>query len=187
MVPPPCRSVAVFAFRGDRSRPFVTSFQGAFNDAKSGRGPGPSILDCFLFAGHTGVSVDGGATIHGFNPDGPGLAAWQLMERLKQGDAFPGIVRNDTHVFSLAQSHPLTVVSFEVILPEPQFQDFEQKLDAERQSSNYSYGFPDGYGDCNCATWLERLGLPLLSGSMDELVVLRGITLYRSRRFGQCV
>lgn len=79
---------------------------------------------------------------------------------------------DDINIFAAARSHPLTVVSFQIVLPEPQFQDFQRKLDAERQSSNYSYAFPDGDGDCNCATWLERSGLPLLSGSMDELVVL---------------
>jgi hypothetical protein len=47
------------------------------------------------------------------------------MDRLKNGDAFPGIVRDDTAMFSAARSHGLMVQSFEVILPEPQFQEFE--------------------------------------------------------------
>lgn len=185
--PPPCRIVSVFAFRGDRSRPFVTDFQRALNDARRGHGPGPTGLDCFLLAGHTAVSVDGGATIYGFNPDGAALPAWQLMEALKQGNAYPGIVRDDTNIFHAARKHSVNVVSFQVVLPEPEFEQFDRQLDAERQSSKYSYGFPDGDGDCNCATWLERLGLPLLTGTMDELVVLRGINLYPSRRFGKCV
>jgi hypothetical protein len=51
----------------------------------------------------------------------------------------------------------------------------------------YSYGFPNGDGDCNCTTWLERLDLPLLTGRMDEFVGLRGISANPSRRFGWCV
>lgn len=185
--PPACRIVSVAAFRGDRTRPFVTSCRQALDDEKNSRGPGPTNLDCLLFAGHLGVSLDGGTTIFGFNPDGGGLATWQVLEGLQLGQAFPGIVRNDTHIFIAAQKHPLNVVFLQVVLPEPRFQEFEQQLDAERQSSKYSYGFPRGDGDCNCATWPERLGLPLLTGSMDEFVALRGISLYPSRRFGQCV
>jgi hypothetical protein len=109
------------------------------------------------------------------------------MDKLKNGDAFPGVVSNDTSMFSAAQKHGLTLLSFGVIMPDPQSQDFAGSLDAERQSSHYSYGFPDGDGDCNCTTWLERLGLPLLTGRMDEFVALVGISSRRSRRFGECV
>jgi hypothetical protein len=79
------------------------------------------------------------------------------------------------------------VLSFEVIVPEPRFQDFVAKLDGERKTSQYSYGFPNGDGDCNCITWLERMGLPLLTGRMNELVSLRGIAASPRRRFGECV
>jgi hypothetical protein len=56
----------------------------------------PTMRDCLLFAGHTGVSTDGGATIYGFNPDGSHIPIWQLMDRLKNGDSFPGIVPDNT-------------------------------------------------------------------------------------------
>jgi hypothetical protein len=184
---PPCRTITVFAFRGDRSRNFAAAFQRALRAERNGIGPGPTSVDWVLFAGHTGVSTDGGATIFGFNPDRSGLPAWQLMDKLKNGDAFPGVVSNDTSMFSAAQKHGLTLLSFGVIMPDPQSQDFAGSLDAERQSSHYSYGFPDGDGDCNCTTWLERLGLPLLTGRMDEFVALVGISSRRSRRFGECV
>ena len=87
------------------------------------------------------------------------------MERLKNGDPFPGIVTDDTAVFSAAARHGLVVMSFNISLPEPQFQDFRVRLDAERSASKYTYGYPNGDGDCNCTTWLERLGLPLLTGA----------------------
>ena len=97
-VAPPCRTVTVLAFRGDRSRPFAAAFLKALDDEKNGRGPGPTTLECLLFAGHTGASTDGGTTIYGFNPAGGGLSVWQLLDRLKNGAAFPGIVRDDTAV-----------------------------------------------------------------------------------------
>lgn len=149
---PACRTVTVVAFRGDRSRPFAAAFQQKLQDEKHGRGPGPTPVECLLFAGHTGVSTDDGTTVHGFNPDGTGLAVWQLMEALKNGDAFAGIVTDDTAVFSSAATHGLTLVSFEVILPDPRFLKFRSDLDAERRASQYSYGFPNGDGDCNCTT-----------------------------------
>jgi hypothetical protein len=184
---PPCRTINVVAFRGDRSRAFAATFLRALDDEKNGRGAGPTLRDCLLFAGHTGVSTDGLITIHGFNSDGGHVPIWQLMDRLKNGDAFPGIVRDDTAEFSAARKHGLTVESFDVIRPDPRFQDFVIRLDGERKNTQYSYGFPNGDGDCNCTTWLERLGLPLLTGRMDEFIRLPGIVTYPSRRFGECV
>jgi hypothetical protein len=140
-----------------------------------------------LFAGHTGVSTDGGTTIYGFHPDAGGALVWHLLDRLKNGDAASGVVRDDTGVFSAARKHGLTVRSFEVIVPDPRFQEFVARLDGERKNSQYSYGFPNGDGDCNCTTWLERLGLPLLTGRMDEFIGLPGIVSYPSRRFAACV
>jgi hypothetical protein len=185
--PPPCRTINVVAFRGDRSRAFAVTFLRALDDEKNGRGAGPTMRDCLLFAGHMGVSTDGCTTIYGFNPDVSHVPIWQQMDHLKNGEAFPGIVRDDTAEFSAAQRHGLTVQSFEVILPDPQFLDFVSRLDGERKNSQYSYGFPNGDGDCNCTTWLERLGLPLLTGRVDELIRLPGIVMYPSRRFGECV
>jgi hypothetical protein len=181
----PCRTIKVFAFRGVRSRIFAANFLGAIADEKNGSGPGPTILVCLLFGGHAGVSTDQGAIIYGFNPDRGGIAVWQWLDRLKSGDPFPGVVCDDTTVFLAAQQRALSVLSFDIILPDPRFQEFQTTLDAERQSSHYSYGFPNGDGDCNCVTWPERLGLPLLTGRMDEFVALRGILA--SRRFGQCL
>ena len=74
-----------------------------------------------------------------------------------------------------------------MILPDPAFQEFELKLNAERSKSQYTYGFPNGDGDCNCATWLERLALPLISGSMIEFASMTASSRYPRRRFGQCI
>jgi hypothetical protein len=97
------------------------------------------------------------------------------MQRLRSGDAFPGIVRDDTAVFLIAQQNGLNVLRFEIALSPPSFQIFQRKLAAESRHSKYSYGFPDGDGECNCTTWIERLGLPLLTGRMDEFTAVAGV------------
>ncbi|HQU44306.1 MAG TPA: hypothetical protein PK867_15915 [Pirellulales bacterium] len=185
--PPKCQTATVFAFSGDRTASFAHKLFASLQDARSGGGPGPSVLDCLLFLGHAGVSLDGGAMIWGFNPETAGIAIWQAMERLRQGEAFVGSVTDDTQVFAAARNRGLAILSCPITLPEPQFLDFERKLDLERSKSDYSYGFPNGDGDCNCITWLERLGLPLLTGRMDEFASLPGIRSSAHRRFGFCI
>jgi hypothetical protein len=184
---PKCRVVSVHLFRGDRGT-IGQSVRKALDDQKHGHGPGPSPQDCLLYAGHTGVSVDSEPdVIWGFNPDTGTTPLWQAMQNLRIGIAYPGIVSDDTIVFAEARKKKLQVLTFAVIFPNPAFQVFEQKLIAERNGSQYRYGFPDGDGDCNCATWLERLALPLISGSMDEFVSMTAGSRYQRRRFGQCI
>src|SRR6267142_2216657 len=169
---PRCQTVRIAAFRGDRSRSFGASFQSKLDDEKTGRGPGPTTQDCLLDVGHAGVSIDGGTTLFGFNPDGSGLPVWQLLNRLKNGDRFHGVVRDDTAIFTAANMQRLNVLRLEIVLPDPHFRGFQNKLDGERWKSKYYYGFPNGDGDCNCITWLERLGLPLVTGRMNEFIGL---------------
>jgi hypothetical protein len=183
----PCRIIRVVTFSGDHSHAFVRAFLTALDDEKNGRGRGPSPLDCLLYAGHTGVSTDGGAVISAFNPDAGNLPVWQVMDRLKRGEAFPGIVRDDTAVFAAAVRNGLAIQTFDVLVPDATFRHFEAVLMDERRRSRFTYGFPDGNGDCNCTTWLERLGLPLLTGRMSEFTGLPGIGAYPSRRFGECI
>jgi hypothetical protein len=140
-----------------------------------------------LYVGHTGVSIDDGKFIYGFNPDIGADPMWRAMERLRNGDALPGTVRDDIHVFRAATTLGLKILTLRVLLPSPHFRTFQRDLGSERRRSMYSYGFPNGDGDCNCTTWLERMGLPLLSGSMDEFTSLPGFANYPTRRFGECV
>lgn len=184
---PACRIVSVHAFRGDRTIGFRQSFFRALDDQRNGRGTGPSEIDCLLFAGHTGVSTDAKGVIWGFNPDRGTDPIWQLMNRLRSGDAYPGIVRDDTAVFQAAQAHGLTVLRFDVALSPPSYRAFRRKLTTQQKSSRYTYGFPDGDGDCNCTTWMERLGLPLLTGRMDEFTAVAGVLAQVPRRFGACI
>jgi len=183
----PCRIISVITFFGDRSHAFVRGFLRALDDEKNGRGRGPSRLNCTFFTGHTGVSVDGRKVVYAFNPDVGNLPVWQFMNHLKRGEALPGIVRDDTAVFAAAAKGGLAIHSFEVLIPDARFQDFQAVLSAEQQQSRFTYGFPDGNGDCNCTTWLERIGLPLLTGRMSEFSKVPGIVAYPSRRFGECI
>jgi hypothetical protein len=184
---PPCRTVTVVAFRGSRSPSFAATIRRALDAEKNGVGPGPTILDCMLYLGHAGVSTDGGKTIYGFKPDCTGIAVWQLIDRLKNGDALPADVQDDSSIFAAAQLRGFAPVSIDLILPDPQFESFCRSLDANRGNSQYAYGFPNGDGDCNCITWLERLGLPLLTGRMHEFIGLPAIKSIPTRRFGRCV
>jgi len=183
---PQCRTITIMGFRGDRSLAYTAKLLQACDEVKKGRGLGPSFQNCLLYAGHVGISLDGNKFIYAFNPDAGNMTAWALMDGLKNGNAYPGVVRDDTKVFAAAELHGLSVFAFDIVLPSPQFQTFCQQLDSERQGSQYLYGFPNGDGDCNCITWLERLGLPLLTGRMDEFARLSGVASQWDRRFGKC-
>jgi hypothetical protein len=184
---PVCRIITAHTFRGDRTSAFRQRLFGALDDERNGRGPGPSVTNCLLFAGHTGISTDMERVIYGFNPDGGTDPISRVMQRLRSGSAYPGIVRDDSAVFTAAQQHGLTVLRFDVALAPASFRTFRRRLTAERKRSKYSYGFPDGDGDCNCTTWMERLGLPLLTGRMDEFIAMTGVAAHVRRRFGVCV
>lgn len=125
--------------------------------------------------------------IWAFNPNFGRAPLWRAMQNLMNGNAYPGIVNDDAQVFATARRRRFGVLTFDVILPDPGFQEFETKLNAERQTSRFTYGFPDGDGDCNCATWLEKLALPLISGSMLEFADMTGSSRYPRRRFGECI
>src|SRR5262245_43014044 len=96
---PVCRTVTVHAFRGDRTFPFRQRLFGALDDEQRGRGAGPSRVECLLFVGHAGVSTDSDNAIYGFSPDGGNDPTWLVMDNLRSGRAYPGVVLDDTLVF----------------------------------------------------------------------------------------
>jgi hypothetical protein len=95
-------------FQGDRAA-FGRRVRKALDDEMYGLGPGPSLLECLLYAGHTAVSTDSDRAFYGFHPELGNLPMWQAMQRLRNGDAFPGVVLDDTQVFDGATRHRLKV------------------------------------------------------------------------------
>lgn len=183
---PKCRIITVHTFRGDRTPQFRRQFFQSLDDERIGRGRGPTVIECLLFVGHTGLAAGGDRTIFGFNPDGGAEPVWRVMDTLRNGGAYPGIVRDDSVVFAAATTQGLRVLSYNVLLPQYGYESLRRKLSAERKRSMYRYGFPNGDGDCNCTTWVERLGLPLLTGRMDEFLAVAGVAAQTGRRFGAC-
>ncbi len=184
---PACRIVTVHTFRGDRTSTYREQFTQLLDDERKGRGPGPSVLQCLLFAGHTGISTDLEPTvIYGFNPSTGNDPIYQVMDTLNRGEAYPGYVTDDTGVFAAAQQRGLTVLRYDIALSPASFATFQKKLQDEKKKreSQFTYGFPDGDGDCNCTTWIERLGLPLLTGRMNEFTTVQFVVAQARRRFG---
>jgi hypothetical protein len=60
----------------------------------------------------------------------------------------------------------------EILVRKAHYDQIAQTLAAEQQSSQYTYGFPNGDGDCNCVTWIERIGVPVVTGRIVELLGL---------------
>lgn len=182
----PCRRINVAAFRGDRSAAFFARFQRRQNDKDRGIGSGPTRSECLYDAGHAAISMDNGPTLHGFSPDRSGLTTRQLFDRLRNGDALPGVVSDDTQMFEDAVDDGLTVHTIEIVLPQSRFEMLDAVLADEIQRSRFTYGFPNGEGDCNCVTWMERIGVPLLTGLMTEFAGLLTTTFLPTRQFGAC-
>src|SRR5437879_2692035 len=80
---PICRIVTVHTFLGDRTSDFTQGFFESLEDERNDRGPGPSRIDCLLFAGHTGLSTDSETLVYGFNPDAGTDPTWRVMQRLR--------------------------------------------------------------------------------------------------------
>jgi hypothetical protein len=181
-----CRTITVHLFRGDRLS-LGRRIRQTLDDQKHGRGPGPSIVECLLYIGHTGVSTDRRRTILGFNPDFGGRPTWHVMDRLRNGDALTEYCM--TTRTSLKQLNSAGYQSRHSMLScrcrNSELFNVNYLLSQKR--CHYSYGFPNGDGDCNCTTWLERMGLPLLTGSMDEFVGIMTLNPCRRRRFGRCI
>jgi hypothetical protein len=178
--------VTVHTFRGNREPVFVQGIQKSLDDEKYGTGPPPSRTECLLWSGHTGVTIQTEPSIvYGFNPNGERDPLWLVIATLKARCAYPGIVLDDSAIFHAATLQGLAVVTANIRLSDLAFQIFLGRLNAEKIRSEFTYGFPDGDGDCNCTTWLERMGLPLLTGSMEEFTTILGFATYPIRRFEQ--
>jgi hypothetical protein len=149
-------------------------------------GVGPTRDEALVYAGHAAISLDSGRTKWGFNPSNPAaLSMKRFLNRLKAGEAFPGQVLDDASAFQLARRHRLPIRKITLLVPGFEFRRIQNELALEQNRSKYKYGFPDGDGDCNCVTWIEKMGIPLATGKMDEFELTSGKGL-RRRRFGRC-
>lgn len=142
-------------------------FRGTGRDDKSWIETKPLI-----YAGHVGISLDGGKTIYGFTPYAPGLSFPEIIASLKDHVPYPGVVGNDTELFHDAQDlfeatggKTRVYVWDQTFTPE-EFERIQRDVFEERDRSPMSdkrYNFPDPkYPDCNnCATWPGTHGVEL--------------------------
>lgn len=186
-----CKRIYIHAFRGDRSPAAMDAFDAQVEAGRTGTGPGPSGEECLLYTGHVGISFEADSPIYGFNPDTGTEQSWQVIENLKRraagGKPYPGVVTDDTSVFSTAKARGLTVLKLELIYPESRYQEIKSRFDSEKGKSEYHYSFPNRGGDCNCATWPARLGVfvPEASGVMKAYIEAMGRT-ESPKKMGMC-
>lgn len=141
-----------------------------------------------LWAGHVGISMDGGKTIYGLTPHKPQyMSVTKFENALSANKAFPGVVDDDTMVFNLArdmaEKHGWNTMPERsiVIMDKPEQsailrQVLEMQGMAPREHG-LGYEFPlrepengkafrdsNGFGaDCvaNCAKFPEKVGVPV--------------------------
>jgi hypothetical protein len=180
----PCRRIYLHAFRGDRSKEGVQAFKDKLKAEQSGQGPGPTLTECLLYTGHVGISFEAKSPIYGFNPkisEGPVYAA---IDALKNKKGYPGEVTDDTDAFNQT-SQP--VYTIEYVMPKSQYDEIKAEFDKERAKSEFDYSFPNGGGDCNCATWPARIGIPLPEGTGQMKEYIKAMQQAESPQFlGPC-
>jgi len=149
----------------------LIGFQGAGRGYESFIGQGEPLS----YAGHVGVSFDGGQTFYGFTPYAPDLSYDQVIYALKWQRSFPGQVNDDTRVFYRAHELAQQGLRTQVYVWRQGYsrQDvaairrriLQQVEDSPLRYVDYSFPQPDQV--CyNCATWPATLGceIPELTG-----------------------
>jgi hypothetical protein len=149
-----------------------------------------AILETFplLKYGHVGVSFDGGKTIYGFTPDRDShsdLTDEQFMALIRSNAPVPGLVKDDTEIFRLAERYQQQLGWNTEIVSSVQVVDGQRKAALQAQVNGMTekdgrgagaghgreYQFPyeqprggSNYAspNCrNCATFMDFLGLPI--------------------------
>ncbi len=149
-----------------------------------------------IYAGHVGISLNGGKTVFGLTPKTPdSMGVNEALRSLMSHEAFPAKVRDDTHVFELAQHYaaqgwntqPISAVELVDSAKKLQMVDdvarmtgmapgehgigYSFPLDTPEHGEHYapSNGFAAG---CvrNCATYPAKVGLsiPEQSGNLKR-------------------
>jgi hypothetical protein len=148
-----------------------------------------------MWAGHVGISFDGGETIYGMTPDTGALTRDEAIDRLKAHEAFPGKVQKDTEIFRRAERNAQLGWNTELVrsveLVDPAFkQQVQAQVNEGRAPFGYSfplrpdeahpvsgqhYAASNGYAPdqiANCAIYPARLGIevPEASGNLEEYI-----------------
>jgi hypothetical protein len=138
--------------------------------------------DPLLYTGHVGLSFDHGTTIYGFSPHAPSEVPRAVIDRLKRGGTYPGIVRDDRTVFERAATaaarnllgSPIHLWAQE--LDAPILERIRARFQAEplgRPLATKRYGWLIAReGVYNCATWPRSLGvtLPEDTGQLADFI-----------------
>jgi hypothetical protein len=138
--------------------------------------------DPLLYTGHVGFSFDCGATVYGFSPHAPEETPRAVIDRLKRGDTFPGIVGDDRAVFArAADAAARGLIGSPVYL-------WVQPLDASALSHIHARFLAEPLGRAfttkrygwlvaregvyNCATWpgSRRVTLPEETGQLADFI-----------------
>jgi len=150
-----------------------------------------------LWAGHVGISFDGGKTIYGLTPDTGEDSLATILEKLGEHHAYPGKVDDDTEVFERARRmadrfHWNTRPEWAAELVDPEVKQRVRSLVLQMKAGPHDlgYSFPleqpengqhfrtaDGYpaeNIANCAVFPDKIGvaIPEPSGQMRDYMPL---------------
>lgn len=186
----PCRRIYLHAFRGDRSDEGMREFKQSLADNKARGASGPTAVECLLYTGHVGISFNAMSPVFGFNPNTGTTPGWEVIESLKSKDKpqepYPGYITDDTAAFVQARSRGLEYRTVEYIYPKSKYDEIREKFKAARKSTGLTYSFPGQGGDCNCATWPARIGIPIPSQNGAMRAYMATIGRNDVRQQGAC-
>jgi hypothetical protein len=184
--PPNASTLELWGFRGVRD--ILGRTKEMWSDEEVRDVASRAEREPLIYAGHVGVSMDGGRTIYGFTPQPPpGAGVDETLALLKAHVTMPGQIRDDTQVFQLARqmaddSGWSTTPTAAVLRLDPEAQariaHLIEGLGAMTPGSHgLGYTFPlpspengsyyrdsagyDASCTANCATWPRLLGLPI--------------------------
>lgn len=173
----PCRRIYLHAFLGNLNNTVAyRAFMRLMRHHREAGTNGPNEEECLLFAGHVGISFNVLRPIYGFTPDAGGAPGYEVIATLRtKTGAYPGRVKDDTRIFDAAEAEGMDIKRITYVYPKSQYDEIVERFKQARRSTGLTYGFPNGAGDCNCATWPGRIGIPipeqtgLMSSYMREI------------------
>lgn len=186
----PCKRIYLHAFRGARDPVSRQAFKKLLAQHEEANTSGPSGDECLLYTGHVGISFDAKSPIYGFNPDTGSLPGWLVISRLKDRDGghapYPGVVTDDTSVFSKAKAKKLEYKTLEYVFPESEYNKIHTEFNKAKSRTGLTYSFPGQGGDCNCATWPGQIGLPIPCGNGNMKIYISSFEDNDIRKMGDC-